>query len=93
MVKVLKETLEEANVTILCFDYASRFDTSIQKMVLELESLFGRDRFWNNVILEVTKWAYDPVSIRNRNISGISEESALLDINTNLQNMFHLNHR
>ena len=93
MVKVLKETLEEANVTILCFDYASRFDTSIQKMVLELESLFGRDRFWNNVILEVTKWAYDPVSIRNGNISGISEESALLDINTNLQNMFHLNHR
>ena len=77
MIEVLEETLEEANITILCFDYASRFDTGIQKMVLELESLFGRDRFWENVILEITKWAYDPVSIMNRNISGISEESAL----------------
>ena len=92
MIEVLKETLEEANVTILCFEYG-RFNTAVQKMILELESLFGRDRFWDNVILEITKWAYDPVSIRNRNISGISEESALLDINTNLQDMFHLNHR
>ena len=92
MVNVLKETLEEANVTILCFDYDNRFDTGIQKMVLELESLFGRERFWDSVILEITKWAYDPVSIMNRNISGITEESALLDINTNLKNMFHLNH-
>ena len=64
MVEVLKETLENANVTILCFDYANRFDTGIQKMVLELESLFGRERFWDNVIIEVTKWAYDEISIR-----------------------------
>ena len=64
MVEVLKETLENANVTILCFDYANRFDTVIQKMVLELESLFGRERFWDNVIIEVTKWAYDEISIR-----------------------------
>jgi len=92
MVEVLKHTLEEANVTLLCFDYASRFDTGIQEMILEMESLFGRDRFWENVILEITKWAYDPVSIMNRNISGISEESALADINSNLQQMFHLEH-
>ena len=92
MVNVLKETLEEANVTILCFDYDNRFDTGIQKMILELEALFGRTRFWNNVILEVTKWAYDEVAIEKRNLQGITEESALLDINTNLQNMFHLNY-
>ena len=92
MVDVLKETLEEANVTILCFDYANRFDTGIQKMILELESLFGRTRFWDNVILEVTKWGYDQKSINDRAHQGITEESALLDINTNLQNMFHLNH-
>ena len=91
MVEVLKETLEEANVTILCFKYG-RFDTAIQKMILELESLFGRDRFWDNVILEVTKWAYDSKSIHDREIEGITEESALLGLNENLKKMFHLNH-
>ena len=91
MIEVLKETLEEANVTILCFEYG-RFNTAVQKMILELESLFGRDRFWDNVVLEVTKWAYDSKSIQDRKRQNITEESALFDLNKNLKEMFHLNH-
>ena len=61
-------------------------------MILELESIFGRDRFWDNVILEVTKWAYDSKSIQDRKRQNITEESALFDLNKNLKEMFHLNH-
>jgi hypothetical protein len=50
-------------------------------MILELEALFGRERLWDNVIIEVTKWAYDIESIKERKRKGITEESALNDIN------------
>ena len=50
-------------------------------MILELEAIFGRERLWDNVILEITKWAYDEKSVKDRALQGITEESALKDIN------------
>ncbi len=61
--------------------FFTRFDSGFQKMILELEALFGRERLWDNVIIEVTKWAYDIESIKERKRKGITEESALNDIN------------
>jgi hypothetical protein len=91
MIAVLKNVLGQANLILLCTD-GGRFSPSTSKMLLEMESLFGRERLWDNVIIEVTKWAYDQKSIEYRERNGINETSVLKDINDSLMDITHLDH-
>ena len=59
-------------------------------MILELESMCGRERLWDNVLIAITKWAYDEKSIQDRERECIREDSTLLDINENLMEIAHL---
>merc|ERR1711892_596826 len=90
MIDTLKHVLGDANVILLCQEYG-RFNAGIQKMVLELEALFGRNRIWDHVVLEITKWSYSESAMMTRNISGVTEQIALDDINENLRSLTHLN--
>jgi len=91
IIDVLKNKLGDANMILLCIDYNQRFGPSIKNMVLELESLFGREQFWEHAVIEVTKWHFTESDIFYRNQTGVTEDSALADINKNLKEISHLN--
>merc|ERR1711915_972665 len=91
IINTLKNNLTDANLILLCFEY-ERFGPEIQNMLLELESLFGRENIWEHAALEITKWAYDQKSIMDRNISGITEQKAVNEINQKIKEISHLNH-
>ena len=92
MIEVLKNTLGDANLILLCQTENTKFNPSTTKMILELESMFGRKRLWANVLIEITKWAFDEKSIHDREIQNLTEDSALKDINDNLMEIAHLDH-
>jgi len=54
--------------------------------------MFGREKVWKHVAIQVTNWAYTENAILSRNISGISEELALGQINANIKKISHLDH-
>ena len=90
MIEVLKNKLGDANLILLCQTGDGRFNPSTIAMLLELESMFGRERLWENVMLEVTKWAYDAKSIADRERQGITEEKTCQDINDHIMEIAHL---
>jgi len=90
MIEVLKNTLGNANLLLLCQEGGNRFSPSTITMLLELESMFGRERLWDNVMIEVTKWAYDTKSIADRERQGITEEKTCQDINDHIMEVAHL---
>ena len=90
MVKVLKNVLGRANMILLCQEAGSRFSPSTITMLLELESMFGRDRLWGNVMIEVTKWSYDEDDVEDRERQGINETTTLKDINDSIMSITHL---
>jgi len=87
----LKNTLSSANLILLCHQEGTRFDPEMFKMITEMESLFGRGRLWNNVMLEVTHWAYDQNSIKARESHGRNETTALKEVNDMIKKNSHLN--
>merc|ERR1711915_568133 len=86
-----KNNLTDSNLILLCIDY-NRFGPEIQNMLLELESLFGREKVWEHVAIEVTKWSFSQDAIFKRNASGITEQKALHEINQKIKEISHLNH-
>eukprot|EP00091_Calanus_sinicus_P016468 TRINITY_DN3583_c1_g1_i1.p1 TRINITY_DN3583_c1_g1~~TRINITY_DN3583_c1_g1_i1.p1 ORF type:complete len:321 (+),score=51.83 TRINITY_DN3583_c1_g1_i1:71-964(+) len=92
MIEVLKNTLGDANLILICQTGNGRFSPSTIAMLLELESMFGRERLWDNVMIEVTKWAYDEKSIGDRERQGITEENTLKDINDHIMEIAHLHY-
>jgi len=91
IINTLKNNLTDANLILLCFEYG-RFGPQIQNMLLELESLFGRENIWEHAAIEVTKWSFSEQAIFTRNLSGITEQKALDEINQNIKGISHLNH-
>ena len=55
----------------------------------ELEALFGKG-FWDHVTLGVSKWAYDELSVENRNRTGKTESWWIGEKNKQLQARFHV---
>jgi len=92
IVDVLKHKLGDANLILLCIDYNQRFGPVMHDMILVLESLFSPTRLWDHVLIEVTKWSYSDDAIFARNRTGVTEESALTDINQQIQKISHLDH-
>jgi len=90
MIEILKNTLGNANLLLLCQEGGGRFSPSTITMLLELESMFGRERLWDNVMIEITKWAYDTKSIADRERQGITEEKTCQDINDHIMEVAHL---
>jgi len=90
MIEVLKNELGDANLILICQTGNGRFNPSTIAMLLELESMFGRERLWENVMLEVTKWAFDAKSIADRERQGITEEKTCQDINDHIMEIAHL---
>merc|ERR1711915_121258 len=91
MINTFKNNLTDSNIILLCIDY-NRFGPEIQNMLLELESLFGREKVWEHVAIEVTKWSFSQEAIFKRNASGITEQKALHEINQKIKEISHLNH-
>ena len=92
IIDVLKNNLTDANLILLCVDFDKPFGLSIQNMFSELEYMFGREKLWKHVAIEVTNWAYTETEIISRNISGITEDLALGQINANIKKISHLDH-
>jgi len=92
IVDVLKHKLGDANLILLCIDYNQRFGPVMHDMILVLESLFSPTRLWDHVLIEVTKWSYSDDAIYERNRTGVTEESALADINQQIRQISHLDH-
>ena len=90
MIEILKNTLGNANLLLLCQEGGGRFSPSTITMLLELESMFGRERLWDNVMIEVTKWWYDAKSIADRERQGITEDKTCQDINDHIMEVAHL---
>ena len=62
------------HVFILAFNGESpRFANSLKSTIRLFEKMFG-NLFWNNVMLEVTRWHFDDRSIKNRKERGESEK-------------------
>jgi len=92
MVDVLVHHVNTTNVFLLTFNAQEpRLDDGIKQMIREMEMLFGY-KFWDNVILEATHWAYDANSIRQRNSTGKNEEWWTKDKNEALRKEYHLDH-
>merc|ERR1711915_527158 len=91
MINTFKNNLTDSNLILLCIDY-NRFGPEIQNTLLELESLFGREKVWEHVAIEVTKWSFSQEAIFKRNASGITEQKALHEINQKIKEISHLNH-
>lgn len=66
MVGVLKNDIKTSNGFMLLFNAADpRFNTLLQRMLREIEVMFGKD-FWNFVILGFSHWGYDKRSVSDR---------------------------
>lgn len=92
MVDVLVHHVNTTNVFLLTFNAQEpRLDDGIKQMIREMEMLFGY-KFWDNVILEATHWAYTENDIRQRNATGKNEEWWTKDKNEALRNEYHLDH-
>ena len=74
LVDVLKNDVKFIHVFILAFNGESpRFANSLKSTIRLFEKMFG-NLFWNNVMLEVTRWHFDDRSIKNRKERGESEK-------------------
>jgi len=92
MVDVLVHHVNTTNVFLLTFNGEDpRMDGIIKQMIREMEMLFGY-KFWDNVILEATHWAYSENEIRHRNLTGKNEEWWTKDKNEALRKEYHLDH-
>ena len=70
---VLKLDVKFIHTFVIVFNGESpRMTLSLKSMIRLFEKMFGI-LFWENVLLGVSRWSYDPRSIRNRVISGEDE--------------------
>ena len=66
LVDVLKNDFRYINVFVICFQETDdRMKISMKRMLNLFQKMFGK-KFWNNVILEATKWNHNPVKANIR---------------------------
>ena len=66
MVGALKDDIKTSNGFLLLFNgQEDRFNTLLQRMLREVEVMFGKD-FWQFVILGFSHWAFDSKSVADR---------------------------
>ena len=58
-------------------------------MIRLFEKMFG-NAFWQNVVLEVTRWHYDDRSLKNRKERGETEEEWQKTWNDEFHNLFDI---
>ena len=67
------------------------FDYRFKYMLFQLENTFGK-QFWNNVVLEITKYGFHQVDIEEREgQEKKSEDGITQDLNTYFKDHFKLN--
>ena len=90
LVDVLKNDVQWVHVFVLTFNGESpRLTRSLRSMIKLFEKMFG-NLFWNNAMFEVTRWAYDERSKRNRIESNESEEKWQKDWNKKFRDLFEI---
>ena len=67
MIQVLKYNVSTTNMFLMAFDSTNaRLTSGLQKMMNEIEALFGQI-FWDNTEMLITKWSMDQHSqVRKR---------------------------
>ena len=71
MVKELKQ-LEYINAFLILFNAQNpRLDESLRAMIDIFTQIFGRERFFDNVVLVFTRWEHSDKAERKRQRSGI----------------------
>ena len=71
MVKELKQ-LEYINAFLILFNSQNpRLDESLRAMIDIFTQIFGRERFFDNVIIDFTRWDHSEKAERKRQKSGI----------------------
>jgi len=91
MVAVLKYNVTTTNMFLVGFDGTNpRLTSGLQKMLGQLESLFGRV-FWDNAAMLITKWPMDQHSQDMRKHTGRDEKWLTQNMNQALQKKTHLN--
>ena len=71
MVKELKQ-LEYINAFLIFFNAQNpRLDESLRAMIVIFTQIFGRERFFDNVVLVFTRWEHSEKAERKRQRSGI----------------------
>ncbi len=59
MIDILKHNVSATNLILVAFDGTNaRLTSGLQKMLDQMESLFGRI-FWDNAEMLITKWSMD----------------------------------
>ena len=72
MVKELKQ-LEYINAFLILFNAQNpRLDESLRAMIDIFTQIFGRERFFDNVVLVFTRWEHSEKAERKRQRSGIN---------------------
>merc|ERR1719295_1212509 len=90
MIQVLKYNVSTTNIFLVAFDGTNaRLTSGLQKMMNELEALFGQI-FWDNTEMLVTKWSMDQHSQDMRKFSGKNETWLTNEMNRALQAKTHL---
>ena len=85
MVKELKQ-LEYINAFLILFNAQNpRLDESLRAMIDIFTQIFGRERFFDNVVLVFTRWEHSEKAERKRQRSGIYYHR----ININLMNLIN----
>lgn len=66
LVDVLKNKIKSVDVFVLAFKGSTnRMTAAMSDMLLLFQSIFG-DEFWDNAIIEVTHWSYNPSIAKKR---------------------------
>jgi len=90
LVDVLKDDVKYVHVFVIAFNGESpRITIALKGMISLFQKMFGV-QFWNNTIFEVTRWAFDPRSVRNRKEKGESEEKWQEEWNNKFHNEFNI---
>ena len=74
LVDVLKNEIKYVHVFLIAFNGESpRMTDGLRSMIRLFEKMFG-NLFWENTMLEVTKWGFDAGSEKDRKAKDTSEE-------------------
>ena len=95
LVDVLKKNVKEINVFVLAFSATTNRRTlGLADMLRLFQDIFGDD-FWDNAIIGVTKWSYEPGNVKKRRDTEISFTNMIntmlskeLKINKGLESVF-----
>ena len=90
LVNVLKNEIKYVHVFLIAFSGDSpRLTDSLRNMILLFEKMFG-NLFWENTLLEVTKWGFDEGDLKDRKSKDTSEEKWQEKWNKRFHEEFHI---